>query len=100
MTNQYSLGSPRAEQLLESARGLQPVLRERAAQCKEERKVPDATIADFQAAGFFKLLQAEQYGGYAMDPQVFYAVGGRTLEDRRVVVDEQGRCRVEVRRLL
>jgi 3-hydroxy-9,10-secoandrosta-1,3,5(10)-triene-9,17-dione monooxygenase len=75
MTNQYSLGSPRAEQLLESARSLQPVLRERAAQCKAERKVPDATIADFQAAGFFKLLQAEQYGGYAMDPQVFYAVG-------------------------
>ncbi len=75
MTNQYSLGSPRAEQLLESARNLQPVLRERAAQCKVERNVPEATIADFQAAGFFKLLQAEQYGGYAMDPQVFYAVG-------------------------
>ena len=75
MTNQYSLGSPRAEQLLESARSLQPVLRERAAECKAERKVPDATMADFQAAGFFKLLQAEQYGGYAMDPQVFYAVG-------------------------
>ena len=75
MTNQYSLGSPRAEQLLESARGMQSVLRERAAQCKAERNVPDATIADFHAAGFFKLLQAEQYGGYAMDPQVFYAVG-------------------------
>ena len=75
MTNQYSLGSPRAEELLESARGLQPVLRERAAQCKAECKVPDDTIADFQAAGFFKILQAEQYGGYAMDPQVFYAVG-------------------------
>ncbi len=75
MTNQYSLGSPRAEELLANARALQPVLRERAAQCKAQRNIPDETIADFHEAGFFKVLQAEQYGGYAMDPQVFYAVG-------------------------
>jgi 3-hydroxy-9,10-secoandrosta-1,3,5(10)-triene-9,17-dione monooxygenase len=31
--------------------------------------------ASFQEAGFFKVLQPEQWGGYAMDPQVFYAVG-------------------------
>jgi len=71
----YSLGSPRAEELLSAARALEPVLRERAAQCQADRKVPDETIADFQAAGFFKVLQPEQYGGYAMDPQVFYALG-------------------------
>lgn len=75
MTNQYSLGSPRAEELLAAARALQPVLRERQAQCQAERKVPDATIEDFRKAGFFKVLQAEQYGGYAMDPQVFYMLG-------------------------
>jgi len=73
--NEYSMGSPRAEQLLQAARDMQPVLRERAAECKAGRRVPDATIAEFQQAGFFKILQAEQYGGYAMDPQVFYAVG-------------------------
>jgi 3-hydroxy-9,10-secoandrosta-1,3,5(10)-triene-9,17-dione monooxygenase len=73
--NEYSMGSPRAEQLLQAARDLQPVLRERAEQCRQLRRVPDETIADFQAAGLFKILQAEQYGGYAMDPQVFYAVG-------------------------
>ena len=73
--NEYSMGSPRAEQLLQAARNLQPVLRERAEQCRQASRVPDATIADFQAAGFFKILQAEQFGGYAMDPQVFYAVG-------------------------
>ena len=75
MSTEYSLGSPRANELLEKARALQPVLRERAAQCKAGRKVPEATIQDFQDAGIFKILQAEQYGGYAMDPQVFYAVG-------------------------
>ncbi len=31
--NEYSMGSPRAEQLLQAARDLQPVLRERAEQC-------------------------------------------------------------------
>ncbi|MEP5766612.1 MAG: acyl-CoA dehydrogenase family protein [Halieaceae bacterium] len=73
--NPYGMGSPRAEELLANARALQTVLRERRSQCKAERKVPDETIRDFHEAGFFKILQAEQYGGYAMDPQVFYAVG-------------------------
>ncbi len=73
--NEYSMGSIRAEDLLQKARDLQPVLRERAAQCKADRKIPDQTVQDFHKAGFFKILQAEQYGGYAMDPQVFYEVG-------------------------
>ncbi|MFT6365081.1 MAG: 3-hydroxy-9,10-secoandrosta-1,3,5(10)-triene-9,17-dione monooxygenase [Halioglobus sp.] len=51
------------------------VLRERSAACKAGGQVPKETIADFQEAGFFKVLQPEQWGGYAMDPQVFYAVG-------------------------
>ncbi len=73
--NEYSMGSARAEEMLQNARDLQPVLRDRAAQCKADRKIPVETIQDFREAGFFKVLQAEQYGGYAMDPQVFYEVG-------------------------
>ncbi|MEE4191275.1 MAG: acyl-CoA dehydrogenase family protein [Halieaceae bacterium] len=71
----YSMGSPRADALLAAARELAPVLLQRKEQCKRERRVPDETIRDFHDAGFFKILQPEQYGGYAMDPQVFYAVG-------------------------
>ncbi len=74
MSSEYSLGSPRAQQLLASAEAMQPVLRERAAQAAEIRRIPDETIQQFQDAGFFKILQPEQWGGYAMDPQVFYAV--------------------------
>jgi 3-hydroxy-9,10-secoandrosta-1,3,5(10)-triene-9,17-dione monooxygenase len=73
--DQYTLQSPRAQELIEKARAMGPVLRERSARCKAERKVPDETVADFHEAGFFKILQPEQWGGYAMDPQVFYAVG-------------------------
>ena len=74
MSNQYGLDSPRAKELLANAEALQPVLAERADQARELRRIPDETIKDFQEAGFFKILQPEQWGGYAMDPQVFYAV--------------------------
>lgn len=73
-TNPYSLGSPRAEALLEAARNLGPVLESRLPACIEDRRIPDETIADFHDAGFFKILQAREYGGYEMDPQVFYSV--------------------------
>lgn len=75
VVNQYGLGSSRAEELLAAARAMGPTLRERRAQAKAEVRIPDATIEDFHKAGFFKILQPEQWGGYAMDPQVFYAVG-------------------------
>jgi 3-hydroxy-9,10-secoandrosta-1,3,5(10)-triene-9,17-dione monooxygenase len=73
--NPYGLDSPRARQLIEAARAMGPALRERREQARNERRVPDETVADFHEAGFFKILQPEQWGGYAMDPQVFYAVG-------------------------
>ncbi|MDZ7784867.1 MAG: flavin-dependent monooxygenase [Halioglobus sp.] len=73
--NQYGLGSPRAEELLAAAQAMGPALRERRAQARAEVRIPDATIEDFHRAGFFKILQPERWGGYAMDPQVFYAVG-------------------------
>jgi 3-hydroxy-9,10-secoandrosta-1,3,5(10)-triene-9,17-dione monooxygenase len=71
----YGLESPRAQALIQAARDLGPVLRERRERARDEVRVPDETVADFHKAGFFKILQPEQWGGYAMDPQVFYAVG-------------------------
>ncbi|MEM9257413.1 MAG: acyl-CoA dehydrogenase family protein [Pseudomonadota bacterium] len=75
IANPYGMDSPRAQQLLEAARAMGPALRERRAKADLNIRVPDETIADFQEAGFFKVLQPEQWGGYAMDPQVFYALG-------------------------
>jgi len=71
----YGLGSQRAQELLAAARAMGPDLLARADQCRMARRVPDETVAEFHKAGFFKILQPEQWGGYAMDPQVFYAVG-------------------------
>ncbi|MDB4261227.1 flavin-dependent monooxygenase [bacterium] len=73
--NEYGLESPRAQQMIAAARDMGPALRMRADQCKADSRVSDDTVAEFHEAGFFKILQPEQWGGYAMDPQVFYAVG-------------------------
>ncbi len=73
--NEYGLESPRAQQLLQAARDMGPALRMRRQRAKEDRKVPEETVQEMHDAGFFKILQPEQWGGYAMDPQVFYAVG-------------------------
>ncbi len=73
--NQYGLESPRAQEMIAAARAMGPALRSRAERCRIDQRVPDETVAEFHAAGFFKILQPEQWGGYAMDPQVFYSVG-------------------------
>ena len=70
--NTTPLVSP--EILLQRAREMVPVLASRARKTEELRRVPDETVAEMQAAGFFRVLQAKQYGGYEMDPQVFYDI--------------------------
>jgi 3-hydroxy-9,10-secoandrosta-1,3,5(10)-triene-9,17-dione monooxygenase len=57
---------------LARVRALLPVLRERAAHAEQLRRLPDETFADFQEAGLFRALQPKRYGGYELDPGVFY----------------------------
>lgn len=70
--NVTDLATP--EVLLQRARDMVPVLRERAVETEKARRVPDQTVAEMKQAGFFRILQPKQYGGYEMDPQVFYDV--------------------------
>lgn len=65
---------PSPEVLIERARAMIPVLRSRAKACTQARNVPAETIADMQAAGFFRILQPRRMGGYEMHPNVFFAV--------------------------
>lgn len=61
-------------ELIARARELVPLLAQRAAQADQAQKVPDETIADFQRADFFRVLQPKRFGGYEMDPEVFYQI--------------------------
>ncbi len=60
--------------LVDKARALAPALRERRAAAQELRRVPDETIADFQEAGFFRMLAPSAYGGLEVHPNVFFDV--------------------------
>ena len=57
---------------LERVRALIPALRQRAPHMEQLRRLPDATLKEFQEAGLFRALQPERYGGYELDPSVFY----------------------------
>ncbi|HTM23334.1 MAG TPA: flavin-dependent monooxygenase [Kofleriaceae bacterium] len=66
--------APTPQELLARATALQPVLAERAAEADDLRRIPDTTIAAFREAGFFRILQPRRWGGYELDPQVFFDV--------------------------
>jgi 3-hydroxy-9,10-secoandrosta-1,3,5(10)-triene-9,17-dione monooxygenase len=53
--------------VLDRAEALVPRLRERAGQAEELRRLPDETAEEFLAAGLFRVLQPERYGGYQLD---------------------------------
>ena len=61
-----------AESIYQKIVALQPAIKARAAEAKENRKVPQATIDDLQEAGFFLALQPKAYGGFELDPQDFF----------------------------
>lgn len=65
---------PTADMLFERARSLVPTLADRAEATAAGRRVPEETIAELKAAGFFKILQPKRWGGYEMSPAVFYEV--------------------------
>ena len=65
---------PTPEQLVERARAMIPVLKERAAKCVADRDVPADSIAEMQGAGFFRILQPRRWGGFEMSPNAFYDV--------------------------
>jgi 3-hydroxy-9,10-secoandrosta-1,3,5(10)-triene-9,17-dione monooxygenase len=65
---------PCEEELVQRARALIPMLREKAASVEQNRMVSAETIDAFVEAGFFKILQPRAYGGWEMNPAVFYKV--------------------------
>ena len=65
---------PSAEDLYKRAYDIKPVLKSRAEETAKLRRLTDETIQDFKDLGFFKIVQPKRWGGYEMDPIVFYKV--------------------------
>ena len=55
--------APDFPELLARAEALVPVLRERAGEAEELRRVPDETIEDLHRTGLFRILQPKRVGG-------------------------------------
>jgi 3-hydroxy-9,10-secoandrosta-1,3,5(10)-triene-9,17-dione monooxygenase len=66
--------TPSPETLISRARAMLPVLKSRAETAAKECCIPADTIREMQQAGFFRVLQPKRWGGYEMDPQVFFDI--------------------------
>lgn len=83
----------RAE-ILRRAHALAPRLRERAEEAQNLRRVPDATMADYDAAGFIRLAQPARFGGYELGwdilcevTQILAAADGSQAWIARIMAD-------------
>lgn len=70
-TEARSMRIPSAAELIRAARDLIPYLRGQAAECENQRRVSDATIAQFTRAGLFNIVKPRRYGGYELGWDVF-----------------------------
>ncbi len=65
--------SEAAEQVLEKINALLPEIEQRAQATEDLRRIPpEETVSSLETAGFFRLMQPEQWGGYQVDPVTFY----------------------------
>jgi 3-hydroxy-9,10-secoandrosta-1,3,5(10)-triene-9,17-dione monooxygenase len=63
-----------AEEMVQRARDMVPVLRERQEHCEQLGRLPDETSRDFVDAGFYRILQPRRFGGYEFDLPTFTRV--------------------------
>ena len=51
------------DEIVQRARDMIPVLRERQEECERIGRLPDETSRDFVEAGFYRILQPRRFGG-------------------------------------
>lgn len=66
--------TPEAITLLEAARAMVPRLAGRAQATDEAGIVSPESVKEIAEAGLFKVLQPKRWGGYELDPRVFYTI--------------------------
>ena len=66
---------PTPDELIARARALLPELKERAARCEQERRVPEETIDAYQRAGLIRMCQPARYSGFEMGWDILCDVG-------------------------
>lgn len=80
MTTAQNTDTATLDDLIARAGALVPALEARAAETNALRKLPDATIADFKAGGFFRVQQPARCGGYELDFGALVHVSAKLAE--------------------
>jgi 3-hydroxy-9,10-secoandrosta-1,3,5(10)-triene-9,17-dione monooxygenase len=65
---------PTEAELIARALALVPVLRARAEAAEANRSLLDETLQDFVKAGFYRICQPKEFGGYEHSPEVLFRV--------------------------
>lgn len=63
-----------ADELIAKAKALMPIIAERAQEAEDNGQIHDETVAAMKEAGLFRVLQSANYGGFELDPDVFYEI--------------------------
>lgn len=66
--------TPEAVNLVQAAEEMIPRLRARAQEAEEAGMIPYDTVKEMSEAGLFRVLQPKRWGGFELDPRVFYRV--------------------------
>lgn len=74
LAQENTANTPTEAELIARAQAMIPTLKERTSQCESMRSVPKETVDEFREAGFFKIVQPVEYGGYGMSPLTLYRV--------------------------
>lgn len=61
-----------SQAVLDGIRDLLPTIRERADETERLRVVPEASVKEIEATGFFRMLQPKRFDGLEADPVDFY----------------------------
>ena len=80
MTDRSAVLPPDLATLTARARALVPVLRQRAQETEELRRIPDETIADLHASGLFRMLQPRRVGGSELPYRALVTLGAIVAE--------------------
>ncbi|WP_104060783.1 GTP cyclohydrolase II RibA [Arthrobacter sp. 4R501] len=74
MPTAAAVAVPTHDELLARVDALVPRLRERAAEAEEIRRIPEATMAELEAAGVFQMLAPKAVGGFGMGLETYVEV--------------------------
>ena len=65
------------DDLVERAESLMPAIAERALQTERDRRIPQETLDEIEAAGLNRITHPARWGGYGLDYDAFFEISWR-----------------------